>query len=169
MRMLPLMLTALSLLAACATVSDAENASSSDLAINVRATLEQQINDWNAGDIDSFMQSYWQNPAVRFASGGDVKRGWVPVLNQYKQRYPDRSAMGELRTAELEITPLASDAAMAFGRWIVTAGGADYCGLFTLIFRNVKGRWVIVHDHTSSAGETLGDGRTCSDIRESAS
>lgn len=164
-----LMLATLCVFTACSPAPDSNTTSSVDVNSAIQATLEQQISDWNAGDVDSFMKSYWQDPAVRFASGGDVKRGWLPVLDQYKERYPDSSAMGELRTVDLEITPLADDAAMAFGRWIVSAGGDDYCGLFTLIFRNVKGSWVIVHDHTSSAGETMADGRTCSDLRKAAS
>lgn len=149
------------------TVSSAE-ASPSDVDAQVRATLAQQIADWNRGDVDAFMQSYWQDPNVRFASGGDIKRGWANVLAQYKVRYPDKSAMGALMTAELDVTALADDAALAFGRWIVTAGGEDYCGLFSLVLRRVDGRWVIVHDHTSDSGGVDAAGRTCSAIKQAA-
>lgn len=130
--------------------------------------LAQQIADWNNGDIDAFMGSYWVDPNVRFASGGDLKRGWQLVLEQYKTRYPDRSAMGELATADLEVTPLGADAVIAFGRWIVSANDEVYCGLFTLVIRNIDDRWVIVHDHTSAANGTMGDGRACRDIKQAA-
>ena len=142
--------------------------SNSDVPAEVRRMLKQQIADWNNGDIDAFMQSYWADPAVRFASGGDLKRGWQPVLEQYKARYPDRSAMGELSTAELEVTPLSADAAIAFGRWIVSANDEVYCGLFTLVIRNIGDRWVIVHDHTSSADGPTGGGQSCRDIKQAA-
>lgn len=140
----------------------------SDAATEVRAMLGQQIADWNKGDIDAFMGSYWADPEVRFASGGDLKRGWQRVMDQYKARYPDRSAMGELSTVELEVTPLAVDAAMAFGRYIVSANDEVYCGLFTLILRKFDGRWVVVHDHTSAANGPMADGRTCRDIKIAA-
>lgn len=141
----------------------------STVAIEVRDTLQQQIADWNRGDIDAFMRSYWKDPNVRFASGGDIKRGWAPVLEQYKLRYPDKSAMGKLTTAELDVTALSTDSALAFGRWIVTAEGQDVCGLFSLVWRRIDGSWVIVHDHTSSGAETTSDGRSCTDIKNAAS
>ncbi|MFK8052197.1 MAG: DUF4440 domain-containing protein [Woeseiaceae bacterium] len=152
------------LLMSCTTVADTMETTSVEA--EVRAMLSKQIADWNNGDIDAFMQSYWNNPTVRFASGGDVKSGWLTVLNQYKARYPDVSAMGRLTTAELDIQALSDSAALAFGRWIVTANGQDYCGLFSLVIRNVDDRWVIVHDHTSDSGGKMADGRTCSEIKE---
>ncbi len=134
---------------------------------DVTAALATQTENWNRGDIDAFMQGYWHDEDVRFGSGGDIKRGWSTVLNDYKLRYPDRSAMGVLQTADLEVTEISSDAALIFGRWIVTAGESDYCGLFTLVVRKIENRWVIVHDHTSSAVGPMADARRCSDIKAS--
>lgn len=151
------------LLASCSTVTPPAPDTQA-----IRTVLSTQIDDWNRGDIDRFMRGYWRDAQVRFASGGDVTRGFDTVLGNYKTRYPDRSAMGELRTTDLEITPLGSTAAMAFGRWIVTAGGEDYCGLFTLILRNIDDRWVIVHDHTSAPDGPMRDGRTCAQIKASS-
>lgn len=156
------------LLTGCSDGQMASDEPNSDVPTEVRAMLKQQIADWNNGDVDAFMQSYWADPAVRFASGGDLKRGWQPVLEQYKVRYPDRSAMGELSTADLDVTPLSADAAIAFGRWIVTANDEVYCGLFTLVIRKVSDRWVIIHDHTSAPDGPMSDGRTCRDIKQAA-
>jgi len=152
----------------CGTGETDSDESNSDAPAEVHAMLGQQIADWNNGDIDAFMASYWVDPNVRFASGGDLKRGWQQVLEQYKARYPDRSAMGVLSTAELEVTPVAADTVIAFGRWIVSANDEVYCGLFTLVIRNIGDRWVIVHDHTSAANGPMGDGRTCRDIKQAA-
>lgn len=142
----------------------AADAGSPDVTEAVRDRLERQIADWNRGDIDAFMTGYRQSDDVRFASGGDVKTGWATVLNDYKARYPDRGAMGYLRTVEQDITALGADSALVFGRWIVTAGESAYCGLYTLVLRRMDGQWVIVHDHTSAADGALADGRTCEQL-----
>jgi hypothetical protein len=61
--------------------------------------------------------------------------------------------MGELTLDDLEITPLGTEAALVLGNWTVrrpeeseTTGGN-----FTLVFRLLDGKWLIVHDHTSRA------------------
>ncbi len=147
------------------TSSETPPAAQVNVTQQVAAVLEVQTADWNRGDIDAFMQGYWNDADVRFGSGGNIKRGWDIVLNDYIARYPDRAAMGTLRTVDLDIAEISPDAALVFGRWIVTAGEADYCGLFTLLVRNIEGRWVIVHDHTSSADGLMADGRSCSDLK----
>ena len=134
----------------------------------VHALLSQQIADWNSGDIAAFMDGYWRDERVRFASGGEVRRGWSKVMSDYERRYPDRAAMGTLHTAGVEISEISEDAAMVFGQWAVKAGGAHHCGLFTLLVRKVEGRWVVVHDHTSSAGDSVAAGRTCEQLATDA-
>ncbi|MEL6870243.1 MAG: nuclear transport factor 2 family protein [Pseudomonadota bacterium] len=138
-----------------------------EIKATIRAMLNQQVDAWNAGNIDGFMAHYWRDPDVRFASGGDVKRGWQRVLDQYRERYPDRSAMGVLTTREIDVTLLSPEEGYVFGRWIVTAKGEDFCGLFTLVVRDINNQWVIVHDHTSMSAGPAADGRSCSDIKAS--
>jgi ketosteroid isomerase-like protein len=59
--------------------------------------------------------------------------------------------MRQLQFSELQITPLASDAAFVRGaRKLTMAGGNALHGLFTLIFREFPDGWKIVHDHTSA-------------------
>ncbi|MEO0574524.1 MAG: DUF4440 domain-containing protein [Pseudomonadota bacterium] len=153
------------LLSGCAVDMAFSTDSEPEIKANVRAMLMAQIADWNDGDIDGFMQSYWQDPTVTFASGGDVKRGWQRVLDQYRTRYPDRNAMGTLSVRELDVTLLTPEDAYLFGRWIVTANGQDFCGLFTLVVQEIEGRWVIIHDHSSTADGPTADGRSCSNIK----
>jgi ketosteroid isomerase-like protein len=42
------------------------------------------------------------------------------------------------------------DAAWVLGRWALDRTGQDLEGVFTLVFRRIRGEWVIVHDHTST-------------------
>ena len=141
-------LIVLCLLPATASVRAEERAEKA-----IRAVLDAQSAAWNAGDVEAFMDGYDRSPALRFASGGDVTRGWQETLDRYRRRYPDRAAMGTLTFSDLEINVLATDAAVAFGRWrLRTATGAEPSGLFTLLWRlEPGGKWRIVADHTSVA------------------
>ena len=118
----------------------------------IRSILETQVIDWNAGDIDSFMQGYWASDSLRFASGNAFRQGWQETLERYKTSYPDKRAMGELTFELYEVNVLSQDAATVFGRFHLKrdASIGDLTGLFTLIFRKKNGSWVVVHDHTSA-------------------
>ena len=117
----------------------------------VRAVLEQQARDWNAGSIERFMQGYARRDDIRFASGGEVMRGWQGVFDRYVKKYGDRAAMGRLTFSDLEITVLSADSAVALGRWRLQRENDEPSGLFTLVLRRLPDGWRIVHDHTSTA------------------
>jgi beta-aspartyl-peptidase (threonine type) len=110
--------------------------------------LGQQAAAWNAGDIGAFMRPYWHSPDLTFSSGGRVTRGWEPTLESYRKRYPTRATMGHLTFSNLEITELGGNAALVLGRWRLERE-EPIGGTFTLVWRRLDGRWVIVHDHTS--------------------
>jgi uncharacterized protein (TIGR02246 family) len=114
------------------------------------AVLDAQIAAWNRGDLESFMEGYWRSPDLRFASGSTPVRGWAEALRRYRTSYPDRTDMGELTLSNLEINILAPDAATVFGQWRLAQASAAPAGLFTLVFRKIDGRWLIIHDHTST-------------------
>ncbi len=113
--------------------------------------LQTQADAWNRGDIDAFMATYAPVSDLRFASGGSVTYGWQPTLERYKQRYPDRAAMGSLAFSELTVTELAPDAALVFGHWQLTRAQDSPQGLFTLLVRRTPAGWKIFADHTSAA------------------
>lgn len=113
--------------------------------------LTEQSAAWNRGDIPAFMAGYWKSSELRFASGGNVTRGWQPTLERYQKSYPDKATMGQLAFTELEITPLGPDAANAFGRWRLKREKDSPNGLFTLTLRRFPEGWRIIQDHTSSA------------------
>ena len=133
----------------------------------LRATLDKQATAWNAGDIEGFMQAYWQSPDLTFSSGGKVIRGWRSTLLRYRDRYPDRAAMGKLSFSDLEITPLGSRHALVLGRWRLERA-SPIGGTFTLVARRHSGQWVILHDHTSVEEPQVtkigGPDRTCNSV-----
>ncbi|MDB5977006.1 MAG: hypothetical protein JWR07_3766 [Nevskia sp.] len=147
MRALRCGLLILLVLSGCATALPAPDAE----ATNIRTVLAEQAAAWNRGDIDGFMQGYWNNEQLRFVSGDSVTYGWTAANQRYHAHYPDRAAMGMLAFSDLDVELLAPDAAIVFGHWALQREHDRPHGLFTLVFRKTAEGWKISRDHTSAA------------------
>lgn len=118
----------------------------------VRAVLEEQVAAWNAGDLDRFLETYWDDDGLTFFSGGDVNQGLKAVRERYNRRYrAEGKEMGRLSFTELEVFILGEKEAVARARWRLEMKTDNPGGLFTLWLRKMPGGWKIVHDHTSAA------------------
>src|SRR5215471_14462361 len=119
----------------------------------IKHTLVSQIEAWNQGQIEGFMQGYWHSPELTFFSGGTVTKGWEPTLQRYRQRYQGQGKeMGHLDFQDLNIDLVGRKAAVVTGKWQLTmSDGKTPHGLFTLIVKRMPAGWKIVHDHTSAA------------------
>src|ERR1051325_2332451 len=124
-----------------------------DLEEGIKHVLLSQVEAWNHGKLEVFMQGYWQSPDLDFFSGGTVTKGWEPTLQRYRQRYQSEGKeMGKLEFQDLHIDLLSRRSAVVTGKWQLTmSDGKQPHGLFTLVFKRLAGGWKIVHDHTSSA------------------
>jgi len=123
----------------------------------VESVLRAQQEAWNRGDVDAFVEHYWHSDDVTFSSGGKTTRGWEETVRGYRERYPTRTEMGQLTFGNLEITPLGNAAALVLGEWRLERESEPLSGNFSLVFRKLDGRWVIVHDHTSRGADNAGD------------
>jgi len=116
----------------------------------IRRLLEVQEGAWNRGDLDGFMSGYWDSPELVFTSGAQVRRGYRPLLERYRETYGTDAEMGRLGFSGLEVHPLGPSTAWALGRWELELAERRLGGVFTLVLRKIEGEWKIVHDHTSS-------------------
>jgi len=99
----------------------------------IRALLDRGVAAWNRGDLDGFMATYWRSEELRSRYGTEPE------------------TMGRLAFEETEITPLAPDAAVVFGRYFLEREGVVSNGLFTLTVKRLEAGWRIIQDHTSAA------------------
>ena len=123
------------------------------IADQITRVLKLQAEAWNRGDIAAFMEHYWKSDKLTFSSGGKTTRGWAQTKENYLKRYPTREQMGTLTFDELEFFPLGESAALVLGRWHLKRAADPLGGNFSLVFRRLDGRWLIVHDHTSRSEE----------------
>ncbi|MCB0402595.1 MAG: nuclear transport factor 2 family protein [Flavobacteriales bacterium] len=110
--------------------------------------MHQQETDWNSGNIEAFMQGYWQSDSLMFIGKNGIKYGWQTTLDNYKNSYPDKAAMG---TLSFEILQLEQNNHTAYmlGKWNLQRESDNPNGYFTLYWKKIEGHWVIVIDHTS--------------------
>jgi beta-aspartyl-peptidase (threonine type) len=126
-----------------------------ELEEGIKHVLVSQVEAWNHGNLEGFMQGYWHSPDLLFYSGGSITRGWEPTLARYKQRYQSEGKeMGKLEFQDLNIDVLNGKSAVVTGKFQLTlskpSDGKQPHGLFTLIFKRMPPTgWKIVHDHTS--------------------
>lgn len=123
-----------------------------DMEKAIRHVLLSQVEAWNHGSIEAFMNGYWRSPDLTFYSGATVTNGWEPTLKRYRERYKSAGKeMGHLEFQNLEVDVLSRRSAVVMGRWKLTmSDGKTPHGLFTLIFKRFPEGWKIVHDHTSA-------------------
>jgi hypothetical protein len=138
MRYLPLLIL---LLAGCMTTQD--------IFSDVDNVLDRQVENWNNGDIPAFMEGYKNDMSLSFMGARGVNRGYNNVLSSYLTAYPDQKAMGKLKFTILERQRLDRRTVMYLGKYELEKDAAAF-GYFTLIWKYVDGKWVIVHDHTTA-------------------
>ncbi len=115
----------------------------------IRQVLSNQEAAWNNGDIDAFMNGYWNSDSLLFIGSKGVTYGYQNTLNRYKTGYNSTEKMGRLKFDLLHFIPISADCWMVIGKWQLTRTIGDAGGHFSLVFRRIKGQWVITSDHTS--------------------
>ena len=123
--------------------------SQSKEAESIRKLLQTQTEAWNKGDIEGFMQTYWKSDSLLFIGKSGVNRGWKATLANYKKGYPDTTAMGKLFFDLIEIKQLSPEYFYVVGKWMLKRSIGDLSGHYDLLLRKIKGKWVIVADHSS--------------------
>jgi len=115
----------------------------------IRNSMNEQLDAWNAGDINRFMETYWRSDSLMFVGKSGVTYGWQATKDNYLKGYPDTAAMGKLDFNIMEVKRLSVLYFFVVGKWHLKRTAGDMGGHFTLLFKKVKGKWVIVVDHTS--------------------
>jgi len=116
----------------------------------VKSLLYEQTKDWNKGDIDTFMEGYWKSDKLQFIGSRGVTYGWQQTLENYQKGYPDRATMGQLSFDLIDVTQQSRNVVTVTGKFHLKRDEMDDAeGHFLLIIKKIKGKWLIIADHTS--------------------
>lgn len=114
----------------------------------VLSLMKIQEAAWNNGNVTEFMTYYWKSDSLKFIGSKGITYGWQKTLNNYLKSYPTKEAMGLLKFTILEASQLSKNSIYIIGKWELSKE-KPVGGHFTLLWKKIKGDWVIVADHTS--------------------
>jgi ketosteroid isomerase-like protein len=124
------------------------NAQSADH-LAIRRIMAEQEAAWSRGDLEGFMAGYWKSDSLRFIGSSGLTYGWQKTLDNYKKGYPSLDAMGKLTFTIISIEKLSKRSAFVIGKWHLARKAGELNGYYTLLWRKIKGNWVIVVDHSN--------------------
>lgn len=114
----------------------------------IQKVLLKQQNAWNNGDIELFMQGYWNSDSLLFISKKGLTYGWQSTFINYKKSYPNKTAMGTLQFTILKIELTSPEQAYLIGKWELQKK-EPVAGHYLLLLKKINGEWKIIADHTS--------------------
>lgn len=115
----------------------------------IRSVLKTQETAWNSGDLRGFMKGYWENDSLVFIGRKGPTYGYNPTLDNYLRSYPDTTHMGHFTSEIVSVHKLSPRYYLVIGKWTLERSIGNVGGYYTLLFRKIRGQWVIVLDHTS--------------------
>jgi ketosteroid isomerase-like protein len=115
----------------------------------IRKILAEQTQSWNEGNIETFMKGYWNSDSLMFIGSKGITYGFQNTLNNYRKNYDSPDKMGKLTFKLLKVQRLSADYYFVVGKWDLTRKAGNVGGHYDLIFRKIRGTWVIISDHSS--------------------
>ena len=117
----------------------------------IKEILISQQDCWNNGDINGFMQGYWNSEELIFTSlNHKPAYGWKNTLERYKNSYPTKSSMGEFRFEIIDIKLTSITTSTLFGKWELIRDKDHPNGVFWLDLEKFDKNWLITKDSTTS-------------------
>ena len=119
--------------------------------IDIMNVMTFQEKALNKGDINLFMEGYLKSKELVFSGSSGPVYGWKATKKRYFKSYPTLESMGQLTFSVKKIKSLTKKTAYLIGEFYLKRAMGDSFGHFTLIWKNIEGKWLIVSDHTSSS------------------
>ena len=111
--------------------------------------MNRQTVSWNKGNLDEFMTGYWKNDSLMFIGKSGLTYGYANALNNYKKNYDSADKMGKLFFEILKVKKLSAEYCWVLGKFFLKRSVGDVGGTYTLLFKKINGKWLIIADHTS--------------------
>ncbi len=117
----------------------------------IKKVLTTQQKCWNEGDIEGFMEGYWNSEKLIFTSAEHMPSyGWENTFERYKSSYPTRESMGVLKFEILNLKLNTKNTAVLKGKWELVRKEDHPFGVFWLDLQQFENNWLIIKDSTIS-------------------
>ena len=122
----------------------------SGAAAEIKAAMAAQQQAWNNADIPKFMEYYWKDDQLQFIGASGPTYGWKNTKERYEKNYPDATIMGQLKFDIINVDQRSKKVYSVVGKFYLTRSVGDASGHFLLIWKKIKGKWLIVADCTAA-------------------
>jgi len=141
---------ALSCLVAIPAIAQTPDTVNNEVQKFVRTFVEAS----NKADAKAVMEMYSRKPSVISIDDGKITRGWEAIRSETNEIIGHEGHY-KISVGNIEVTPLGPAYALAVAPYtmaLVSEDGATFQirGAITLVLEKAAGRWLIIHDHTSS-------------------
>jgi hypothetical protein len=119
----------------------------------VYEVLLKMLDRWNAHDIDGHLEVYWNSPELLVVIDSEQFNGWQQLHDSYINGYPDRSSMGFINPARIQVKLLKPDLALALTWWTISFPNSKQkvVGNTTMNLQKFDDGWKVVAAHSSTA------------------
>jgi ketosteroid isomerase-like protein len=110
--------------------------------------MKNSENDWNKGDLDSFMKMYISSSTMMMPTG---PAGFNTIKELYEKKYFNgKMPKQNLHYDELKVTMLGDNYALLTGKFTLSGNNLpERSGRYSLVMIYTKDGWKILHDHSS--------------------
>ena len=113
--------------------------------------MQEQEESWNKGNIDDFMNKYWNNDSLIFLGKSGINYGWKKTISNYKNSHKNKNEMGRLEFKNILCKPINKSTHVIAGKWSIFREDSirNIGGYYSLIWVKKDKVWKIIYDHTS--------------------
>ena len=124
------------------------HAKAQDAQSKIIAAMKASENDWNKGDLDSFMKMYTDESTMMMSTG---PAGINTIRELYEKKYFNgKMPKQNLHYDDLKVTLLGEKYALLTGKFTFSGSNLpERSGRYSLVMILTKNGWKILHDHSS--------------------
>lgn len=110
--------------------------------------IEDEVEAWNRGDIEGYVQFYTPDDSCRMIYSSGITYGRDSILAFYKKYWP-KEKMGKLTLDQTTMERVSENYYFVTGRFTVVNGDKTIKGRYSSLMKKVNGKWYIYTDHSA--------------------
>lgn len=114
----------------------------------IKASFDASEKMWNDGDLDGYMDGYAKGDSTMFINKTIVSFGWQDSYDTFKKAFPTKESMGKLTSDIKMVKRLSKTCYLVVGSFHVERGKDSFGGNYSDIVQKIKGKWVVIVDHS---------------------
>jgi uncharacterized protein (TIGR02246 family) len=114
----------------------------------IREVIQRELETWNSGDIEGYVDLYAPVDSVRMIYNGGEVMGKENILAFYKKYWP-KEKMGKLEFTDVRLERVSPEYFYTQGHFHVTqSDGKKIKGRFSGLMKKINGKWYLYTDHS---------------------